>query len=511
MRNKQYILTVLLGLLVAFSSCKKEVSEPEIVFPELQTLNTAVGSQNKLSFTVNQPWQLTSSEVWCRFLKDGKECYDLAGVAGQQELTLVISEEQWGNESADKANLVMHCMGKEAIIATVIRAAAGYQLQVFGADGEVAEELVVSYDDYTPFSVKANFRFAATNWPDWAQLKDRYLIGAADKVVESGVSFVGQGTTEMYEQEGTLTLQDELGKASFSVRLVFPGMPRNIVNIIRPDNASAWNWTVSADGKTFMQSGNEYRNMLTFGLSTYHNDCEVVLVEKGEDNTLRIGCDWMRWNHTSRRLTVVENTSRAERSAYVLAFPRETYDNIKDHLLEAISEDGDLAYEVGERNLVVALKQNKAAAKGPETGEDIGFIAESFKDDPDDPQMVKIECYNIVDEAFLNYCESAIGTRNVFLLEDASFRANGMFDLVTPYPYLRYYDDWGDNLAYYTHYDGSLNEDRFPDTSFDDTADPKRWYLSGVSDSREEPDGYFLVMQNRDKSIMKALFIKTNK
>lgn len=508
---KEIIRSILLALPLLFTACGDDGPiVPEVVFPETQTIECAAGKQQPLEFTANQAWSLSSNQMWCRFIQDGAEQSNIEGVAGHHKVTLLVTDEGQAIDRRDEAEITMRCGGQQAVIVKVIRAAVGYQLRVMDGAGNELNEIEVGYGEYAPFFVQANFRFVATKWPDWAQLKDGSLLGVADKKVESGITFVGSGEAEMYEQAGEMQFQDELGKASFTVRITFKGMPHDIVKISRPGNATAWNWTVSADGKTFVQSGNEYKNALTFGLTTYHNDCEVVLVEKTADQTLSIGtATWAHWNKTAQSLAVDENTTDAERMVYVLAFPRAKYDQIKDNLAEAIIVNGDLVYEVGEQNLVVALKQSKPAAKGPDTGETVGFIAESFKNDPDYPEMVETECKNITDEAFLDYCEKAIGTRKVFLLEAQSYRENGMFDMVTPYPYLRYYDDWGDNLAYYTYYNGTRNEERTPDTTFDDSAKPTRWYISGVADSREEPEGYFLVLLNPDKSIMKALFVKT--
>ena len=508
---KGIIRSILLALPLLFTACGDDGPiVPEVVFPETQTIECAAGKQQPLEFTANQAWSLSSNQMWCRFIQDGAEQSNIEGAAGHHKVTLLVTDEGQVIDRRDEAEITMRCGGQQAVIVKVIRAAVGYQLRVMDGAGNELNEIEVGYGEYAPFFVQANFRFVATKWPDWAQLKDGSLLGVADKKVESGITFVGSGEAEMYEQAGEMQFQDELGKASFTVRITFKGMPHDIVKVSRSGNATAWNWTVSADGKTFVQSGNEYKNALTFGLTTYHNDCEVVLVEKTADKALSIGtATWAHWNKTAQSLTVDENTTDAERMVYVLAFPRAKYDQIKDNLAEAIIVNGDLVYEVGEQNLVVALKQSKTAAKGPDTGETVGFIAESFKNDPDYPEMVETECFNITDEAFLDYCEKTIGTRKVFLLEAQSYRENGMFDMVTPYPYLRYYDDWGDNLAYYTYYNGTRNEERIPDTSFDDSAKPNRWYISGVADSREEPEGYFLVLLNTDKSIMKALFVKT--
>ena len=60
---------------------------------------------------------------------------------------------------------------KISVIGEVTRSAKGYELEVYDEAGEVVKELKVGYQDFSKFSVKANFRFAATNLPGWVELE----------------------------------------------------------------------------------------------------------------------------------------------------------------------------------------------------------------------------------------------------------------------------------------------------------------------------------------------------
>lgn len=514
--NKTSFIVLCFSLLAGFTSCSEDEKETPVIFPEKQELTCNAGDVETFSFSATHAWTLTSSQMWCKFVKDKKEVLDMTGGAGLQHISITVNDEGQTNEKMDRADITLHCGDKEAVIATVIRSAKGYDLKVFDAEGNEVKDLVVGYNDYTTFSIQANFRFAVTWQPAWAQLKDNYLVGVAGEVTKGGIRFAKDGESEKYEQTGKMLISDEQGKASFSIDLIFQGMPRNEISITRPDGGTAWNWLVSADGKTFTQNGNTYSGALSFGLAAYHNDVEVVMMETFEDKEPVIGqIQWAQWNVSQQRLTISANDKHVSRKLYVLAFPRQTYNEIKGDLKSAlIGPDGELSGEISQRNLVISLTQAEKEEDGLATGTEMGFYVESFAEYPNgDQEMVKVECYNIIDEAFLAHCEEVIGTRKVFLLSQPSCRENGNYDVVTPYPYLQYFDDWGDNRAYFARYDGSVIEDDYPITNYDDTATPTHWQVCGVTESRKEKDGYFLVMLNpdREKTVMKALFVKTKK
>ena len=61
-------------------------------FPAKQTFNCDANETKELTFQANASWTLTSSELWCRFVVDGVEEYSLSGGAGQQKVTLKITD-----------------------------------------------------------------------------------------------------------------------------------------------------------------------------------------------------------------------------------------------------------------------------------------------------------------------------------------------------------------------------------------------------------------------------------
>lgn len=507
-------LLVAFALPMVFASCgdDAEAENPTIIEPV--NITCATGATQTVSFQAAQAWTLTVDQVWCKFVVGDKLQEFLTGNAGSQQVTIKVGSEGLTNEKSGVAYITLHSAGKNAIIASVVRPAAGYELQVFDAAGKEVKELVVGYDDYTPFSVKANFSFAATAMPDWAGLRNGYLVGTSNRMATSGIRFLTDGEREKYEQQDSLVFKDEQGKASFSVKLIFPGMPKDVVAITRPDNASAWNWCVAADGKNFTQSGSSYQQ-LTFSITAYHDDYEVVMVQKAVDGTLTVGdVTWLHWNQRLQRLTADANEASTAREAYVLVFSRQQYEEICSDLASAILDGNDLAHGISENNLLVALTQEAAKKDEPgiSTGEEVGFWAESFfMGEGDDQYMVKVECFNIIDDALLNYCEQTIGTRKVFLLEEPSQRENGNFDVITPYPLLLYRDDWDDGLAYFANYDGTEMDDNYPELNYNDADKPYHWTVGGVTNS-EEGKPYFLVMLDTDKkTITKALLIKTKK
>ena len=496
-----------------FVCCGDDAEEGVLTPIDPVRITCAAGATQTISFEAAEAWTLTVDEVWCKFVVGEKLQEFLTGNAGSQQVCVKVDSEGQGNEQSDVAYITMHCAGRQNIIASVVRPAAGYELRVFDADGNEVKVLVVGYDDYTPFSVRANFPFAATTMPDWAGLKKGYLVGTANRKTTSGIRFIMDGEREKYEQEDSLVFQDEQGKVSFCIRLLFLGMPKDRVAIQRPAGASAWNWHAAADGKSFSQGGSVYQQ-LTFAISAYHDDYEVVMVQRTADGKLTVGdVSWLHWTQRLGRLTVDANEASAAREAYVLVFPRQQYDEIRGDLTAAILDDNELKQDVSENNLLVALTQDAARREDPSiaVGEEVGFWAESFCMTEDDQFMVKVECHNIIDETLLDYCEQTIGTRKVFLLDEPSQRENGNFDIVTPYPMLLYKDDWDDGLAYFAGYDGTEMDDSYPELNYNDADKPYHWTVGGVTNS-EDGKPYFMVMLDTDKkTIMKALLIKTKK
>ena len=497
---------ILYSLFFAIAGCKKDSdSEATIVFPETQAVTCNAGETKTITFDAPAAWRLTSSEMWCRFVQGGEELYSVAGAAGSQTVTIRVSDEGIDHQRITKAQLSLYISGRQGVLAEVSRSAAGFQLEVFDAEGNPVEAVSVGYDDYVTFSVKANFAFAATAQPTWAELRGGSMTGAPDQLTEGALRIVRDGNVEKYENEGVLTFQDMQGKASFSVRVVYDGMDRQAIAIGQPDG-NPWNWTVSPDGKTWKHDGSEYGDVVSASISAYHDDYALVAVEERDGDFVIDGAEgasvsWLHFNDRTGRITA--DASESVRKGYLFAFPRALYDAIKGDLRAALVtvEEGrpTLTYRYQQNNLVICVRQEKTGGGG--TGDEVGFQAVCFDENW---EMVTVDCLRITDTAILDHCEEIIGTREVFLLDYRSPR--GHFDWVTPIPKLTTMDSWGSELSYFVDNDGNRIESMEAEPFFSDTDNPPSWNIMGCINS-ETP--IILVMLNKDLTVMKALYIKT--
>ena len=394
-RNICQIITFALFAL-SFGACSDDDETVTVEFPAQQEITCNVGETAELSFNASTDWQLTSSALWCKFLVNGEEEFAVSGTAGSQKIQLVAGEEAHGHEMS-AANISLAMGNQKMVIAKVLRSAKGYELKVYNEQGEEINEIEVGYDSYIPFTVKSNFRFAATNRPSWAELNGGSLVGGADKEVSGGLKVVQNGITEKYPvvaaDKQMLVFADENGKASFEFPLVFKGMNPKKIEITGVTN-NPWDWTVSLDGKTFVQesasgltgeaSKTLYKSRLPFTIKALNDDYELVYIQKvevmpgivqfrmGEED----GINWMSFDKATQSLSV--QPSMEEREGFVLAFPAAQYEEIKDNLYENLIESTmdpesgmsilDIKYEYTENNLLINFVQKEKKADVPTDG-----------------------------------------------------------------------------------------------------------------------------------------------
>ncbi|MCF0196370.1 MAG: DUF5003 domain-containing protein [Bacteroidaceae bacterium] len=488
-------LTVVL-LLGACKDDKKEADTP--VFPETQLLNCQVGEKKVLEFTAPTDWKLSATQSWCKFVVNEKTELSVSGTAGKQSVTLSISDEGQTQGSGAVAYLKLYMQGHVGILAEVHRSAAGYELKVYDADGNEVNYVKVGYNTYSTFRVKANFPFAATIIPEWAELLGGTLTGSPNVMVESGLRVIPNGTVEKYAKEASLIFQDTKGMASIQVKVIYEGMDRDVISITRP-TGGAWNWNVDASGQKWTHEGNTYDRFIECPISAYNDDYEIIYVEEVEGD-FTLDCDWMTYNKTSSRITVAP--AEASRKGYVMAFPRAKYDEIKDQLPDVLFEEEEgkkqIAYLYQQNNVVVQIIQE---VKGEEE-DNIGFKAMCFTEDW---ELLMIDCKRVTDSEKVAQCEAITGSRDLYLLDTPSPR--GFFDQVRPWPLLSNSDDLSGGV-YFMDMSGTVVEDPTPEPSFMDSENPPYWYVMGCRNTGEKP--LYLVLMNKDgMSVMKVLLIDT--
>ena len=385
LRGKFGMGWLFIGLIMAFcvSACSDDDDDTVTpVFPAKQTINCNVGETKELSFDANTSWQLTSSATWCRFVVDGEEEYSLSGDAGKQNITLKVTGEAQQNEGISIAQLTLIMGNGRATIADVVRSAEGYELKIFDANGQEINQIEVGCDDYISFKVKANFRFAATNRPDWVEVAGGSIVGAVNKEVTGGVKIIQNGQVEKYpvaaSNDNVLTFAAEDGKGFFSFPVVYKGMKPETIVVSKP-STNAWGWTVSLDGKNFAQqsggvsggSSLSYRYRVPFTIKALNDDYVMVYMEEWKDfsgqvfiSPIEEGMEWMHCKGTNGAVTVTVDPfepwgAQKERTGYVLAFSRAEYETIKHDLEGIIVQDGEIYHKYEQSNLLIAFTQKE--------------------------------------------------------------------------------------------------------------------------------------------------------
>ena len=388
--------------LLAFTmgACSDDDEIAPVEFPEQQELTCNVGETATLSFNASADWQLTSSALWCKFLANDKEEFAVSGKAGKQDITIKAGSESHGHEMS-VALITLNMGGKKEVVAKVSRSAQNYELKVYDLEGNELDSIQVGYGKFSKFKVKANFRFAATNRPSWVLLDGDAMVGSANVATEGGLRAVENGTIEKYPvavKDGQcIEFADEEGKASFSFPLTFAGMDSTEIDITGVTN-NVWDWTVSLDGKEFLQESSSgltgeasktlYKNRLPFTIKALNDDYEVIFMDKYEgwgSVYLRSSTDgdvnWMSFDKATQTLSVSASDVE-EREGYVLAFPRKVYNELtKDNIWESDLIDYDP--ETGEQIIAFKYQQNNLL---------VNFIQKEKKQEvaPSDEPNIKV-------------------------------------------------------------------------------------------------------------------------
>ena len=314
------------------------------VFPELQTISCNAGETKEFTFEANTNWSLASTELWCKFVKDDVESFVLSGKAGTQNITIRVTDEAATVDEASVAKLELTMGSQTIVIGEVTRSAKGSELKIYDMEGNELEALTVGYDDFEPFTVKANFHFAVTGTPNWVEVEGGSLVGVSNQEVAGGLRVIQDGTVEKYPVAATdnkmIVFSAEDGKASFSFPLIYAGMDPMDIDVTAP-SANRYGWTVSMDGKSFAQEGGQgtsgggstYTNRIPFTVKVLNDDYEFVYLEEWED------------------VSGTKNIS--------LIDPRAEYESIKENLEANIVENGDIKYAYQQSNLLIQITQKE--------------------------------------------------------------------------------------------------------------------------------------------------------
>lgn len=384
LRSMSWIMALAMMFIVSFTGCSDDDEEGASapVFPESKSISCNAGETKEFTFDANLNWKLTSTAIWCKFVKDGADEVALSGSAGKQTITIKATDDDQKPGEAGVAKIELEMGNKKAVIAEVTRSAIGFELKIYDAEGKEIKQLELGYQTYIPFKVKANFRFAASDFPEWVALENGSLVGVANKEVQGGLKIVEDQQREKYpieaRDENAITFSDEAGKASFSFPVFYKGMTPGKIDIKTPTN-NRYGWTVSLDGKTFIQGDattesttTTIQEQMSFTITTAEDKYEIVFLEKTGRNTMILMDPSNKWiQHTGNdgnvNLTVKpldpEQDSKQERTGYVLALTKDDYENIKNDLISTLTtntaEGIDIAYKYQQANLMIQVTQKE--------------------------------------------------------------------------------------------------------------------------------------------------------
>lgn len=366
-KNKFTLGWFFISLLMAFAvtACDDEDDNvATVTFPEKQTIGGAASETKSLTFDAVADWTLTSSSTWCYFITEGTPAakategvkeYSISGKAGKQTVTIGISDEGQDYDNTTVASITISMNGQEAVLAEVTRNAAGRTFKLYkkGAGDEwveVSEKegIEAGYNDFITYKAVANFRFAATNRPEWLSIEGGSIVGSANQEVEFGIKVVeNRPDFSKYVQAGNINFQDEEGKQVYTYAVNYKGMNPEKMNYEGPGQ---WNWTVSMDGKTYSQTSsgisgseetnNEYRKFVEYTITALNDEFEAIFVEEYQEYGMtmyRLSVypeDNVNWMHMTKydngkvRITVDESSE--ERTGYVFVFPKALYEKIAE-------------------------------------------------------------------------------------------------------------------------------------------------------------------------------------
>lgn len=429
-----WIMALAMMFIVSFTSCSddKEEGATTPVFPEEQAISCNAGETKVLTFDANMTWQLSSTAaIWCKFEVNGEDKEVVKGEAGKQSITIKVTDAAQEIGKTSEAQLKLDMGGETKVIATVTRSAKGYSLKIYDAEGnEITTEqgLEVGYKKQISFTVKANFRFAATSFPEWVILDGGSMAGEVNDKEEgelkiqatNGLTVKENGEYEKWpveagkDSKNVITFADEAGNASFSFPVFFKGMGAEDINITEPVISSRYGWNVSLDGKTFKLAGSmdggenviTFNDKMEFTVVSLKDEYEVVLLDASNDQRTgrkvikEMSSSWIKYIKNGNKVTLTVDKLNPDmeeydsREGYALVIPKAQYEQIKEDIvanLVTTNEEGDqdLVYVYGQNNLLINLIQEEEKADG----ESFEILKGGY---------MPLTCNKVTDESILN-------------------------------------------------------------------------------------------------------------
>ena len=420
--SKYWLVLMALVSVTLFTACSSDDDDAVTpVFPQVQTIAGAAGDVKEFTFDANENWSLSSNKIWCKIAQnDAENGFVINGTAGKQTVKVTLTDDD-ASKDLSVAQLNLKMGGQEVTIAEVHRSAAGYELKVFDVDGNDITEtgIEAGYNEYKKFTVKANYRFAATNMPSWVELDGGFMVGRPHEAVAGGAMFkegVKNAKYAIAKSEGAfITFASEDGKAEVSVPVIYNGMPTSTMDVTYPTSTPWADWNVSLDGKTFSQTGSTgvtgeettntftFSNFVPFTLKTAADDYTLV-VFTAQANGLEVESEhFVKTTGEGGDIRLaIDALVSGERDCYVYALPTAEYKALGDPKKMIDEDDANVVSWLYNKYFLMHFIQKEQKAEGG----DNTSVAPSIKI----MNYLDVECtkdvngmYKEVASSFLNY------------------------------------------------------------------------------------------------------------
>ena len=356
--SKYWLVLMALVSVTLFTACSSDDDDAVTpVFPQVQTIAGAAGTELDFTFDANESWSLSSDKIWCKLVQGEKaDAFVLNGTAGKQTIKVKITADD-ASDDMSVAQLFLSMGGQKVAIAEVQRSAAGYDLKVYDAAGEDITEtgITVGYNVYNKFTVKSNFRFAVTNTPAWVELEGGFLVGTPNKDAVGGVAFKeNQGVSAKYAiaKDGnyTITFTSEDGKAAVTIPVIYNGMTTSTMDVTYPTSSQWAVWNVSLDGKVFTQNGSSlnggdtnkftFYNFVPFKLNTLNDEYQLVVFESKENGLFEEGSGVVKLQGEKGDVKLtIDALNSGSRELLVYALPQRVFESLENGLDGMLEED----------------------------------------------------------------------------------------------------------------------------------------------------------------------------
>lgn len=382
--SRYWLVLVALVSVTLFSACSSDNDDAVTpVFPQVQTIAGNAGDEIDFTFDANENWSLSSNAIWCKLVQDKDTAFVLNGTAGKQTIKVKLTDDEESKELS-VTQLYLSMGNQKVAIAQVERSAAGYTVNVYDEAGNDITEtgIVVGYDEYTKFSVKANYRFAVTNTPDWVKLEGGFFVGRANELTTSGAQFsegVKSAKYAIAADEGyTITIASQDGKAKKTIPVRYNGMPTSTMDVDYPTSSPWAVWNVSMDGKNFSQTGSAsvsgeggtntftFTNFVPFNLKTAGDDYTLVLFQVQSWGLEPVSASYVHATGAEGDIRLTIDAANQDRECWVYALPTAEYEALGNPE-KMVDEDGTISWKYNKYFLMHFTQKNDKKDDGDDT------------------------------------------------------------------------------------------------------------------------------------------------